>query len=153
ELERVKVNDAPGPVPSARAIRRVKTEFESLKAEDMERYKRFLWPESMQRGILPWESSRAALDLLRYYRDRGMHAPLIEEVQTLWHVTLAAPDMSLDDRVRIAAQLLASVGRPKNFRIIETALAYQRRPEKGLSFDPRPGGIYLIKTFFELAKG
>ena len=52
-------------VPSERTISRIrKEEWPLVKPEDRARYRRFYWPESMERRDLPWEASVAALELL-----------------------------------------------------------------------------------------
>src|SRR5437870_9072922 len=54
--------------PSERTVSRLIEEFESSQESKLP-YKYFCWPGSMESGALPWEASRACLDLLRYFTD------------------------------------------------------------------------------------
>ena len=95
----------PTPVPSDRAIRRIMERFKELPRAEQQPYTVFSWPESMELGALPWEASRAALDLLRLRTDKRFGPPLIREALWFWHVTQAAPDAELGIRRDLAAYL------------------------------------------------
>ena len=58
-------------MPAARTISRIrKDEWPLVEEKDRARYRTFYWPESTERGDLPWEASAAALELMGYLRER-----------------------------------------------------------------------------------
>ena len=59
----------------------------------------------MEVDQLPWEASRAALDLMRYANDVLGIRPMVRQVRWFWRVTLAAPDAPMDERARLALEL------------------------------------------------
>ena len=82
-------------VPSERSISRIrKAEWPRLREEDRAQYRNFLWPESMERGDLPWEASAAALELLREGEQLLGSAwqPPVQAVEFFWRVDQAAHD-------------------------------------------------------------
>ena len=89
-------------IPSERTISRIrKEEWPRVEEEDRAQYRRFCWPESMERGDLPWEASAAALELLFTLEGEGLWGrPSIRQTKRFWQVTLAAPDASVHDRLR-----------------------------------------------------
>src|SRR5207244_3214125 len=95
----VEANFKDARVPSDRAIRRIVTEFPP---EERQPYKFFSWPTSMESGALPWEASRACLDLLRYLNEQGRKPPLNSLAQAFWYITLAAPAAPIKERVEAA---------------------------------------------------
>src|SRR6266542_162514 len=68
-------------IPGERTVKRRVDEFHKLQPAEKREYSRFRWPQTMIDGALPWEASRAGLDLLRYYedQDRGNDAWAIKE--------------------------------------------------------------------------
>ena len=88
---KIKKEDSPTPVPSDRAIRRIMAEFKAAPEEERLPYQVFAWPQAMESGALPWEASRAVLDLVRFRIEAGYGPPLIGEAQWFWRVTLAIP--------------------------------------------------------------
>src|SRR5437867_368314 len=74
--------------PSERAVSRIKEKHRAAPLEERREYRLCRWPESMERGDLPWEASAAALELVCWL------APLeplpIRLVKWYWRVTLAA---------------------------------------------------------------
>ncbi len=121
----------PTPVPSDRAIRRIMSEFKAAPGKERLPYRLFAWPESMELGALPWEASRAALDLLRLRNDERLGPPLIREALWFWHVTQAAPDAPLGTRKDLAAYLTTREIRnlPARNAHVERLIMYQ--PWKG----------------------
>jgi hypothetical protein len=124
-----KEDDAPTPVPSDRAIRRIMTQFKGAPKSERQSYRYFSWPESMEAGILPWEAARVVLDLMRFRTEAHMEPPLVLEAQWFWRVTLAIPDAPIETRVKAAAALvmLAMSDQPKseNLKVLQWRLAYQ----------------------------
>ena len=113
EAEGLKVDPSPQTrdladrVPSERTISRIrKEEWPHLSAEKRAQYREFQWPESMERGDLPWEAAKAAL-LLSYTRQaRFVGRPTIRQAKWFWRLSLAAPDLVLEEHLR-ATDLLA----------------------------------------------
>ena len=138
EIRRKLVNETklakekpPTPAPSDRAIRRIMSEFKAAPAQDRLPYRIFSWPQSMELGALPWEASRAALDLLKLRNDERLGPPLIREALWFWHVTQAAPDAPLGTRQGLAAYLTMREIRnlPARNAHVERLMMYQ--PWKG----------------------
>jgi hypothetical protein len=61
----------------------------------------------MASGALPWEASRAALDLLRYFAEHGRGRPTIRHVKWFWYLRLAAPEIETEIAHKYAALLQA----------------------------------------------
>ena len=137
-----KLKNAPGKVPSDRAIRRVKADIDELSEKEKTGYTVFSWPESMQTHLLPWEASRACLDFLAFLHDHrkgewwpdpekpGIFLvsketeviegrPGIALLESFWAVTQAAPNASVSIRLLITASLWLGDLRPA-----EGCLAY-----------------------------
>src|SRR5262245_7989081 len=59
------------------------------KLTDSERvaYRPVRWPESMLSGALPWESSRAILDLVHHCNQHGWPRPTIAQGLWFWRIT------------------------------------------------------------------
>lgn len=92
-----------GKLPAARTIARYREMFRELPEQERLLYAEFAWPESMESGALPWEASRAALDLLVFL---GVEfTPTNRDVLWFWRVTLAAPAMPIKDRAAMAEVL------------------------------------------------
>lgn len=78
--------------PSARTIRRLLDEHQNQRDRTTEDYRFVSWPESFERGDLPWEAARPMLDLLRYYRERGFGRPHGRVAKWYWRLCFAYPD-------------------------------------------------------------
>ena len=119
----------PTPVPSDRAIRRIMAEFKDAPEEERLPYQFFAWPGSMENGALPWEASRAVLDLLRLRTENRMRPPLIREAQWFWRVTLAIPDAAIEKRRHIALHLAMHAitlnPSPQTLTAIQWEMVYQ----------------------------
>jgi len=80
--------------------------------EEQRQYQYFRWPESMVMGLLPWEASSAALELLEVRKSdpyvrfidattekppessgTGWGRPSVRLARAFWHITQAAPDL------------------------------------------------------------
>lgn len=88
--------------PSERTVGRILDDWEDLSEEERLGYRLFSWPKSMEDGALPWEASQPILDLLRHLRPFGR--PVTRTVKWYWRVCLAAPDLDIGERLRIAGQ-------------------------------------------------
>src|SRR5579859_4416436 len=62
-------------IPAERTVKRRVESLHQLSREDLELHARFRWPQSMLTGVVPWEASRAALDLLRVRDEMGYRRP------------------------------------------------------------------------------
>jgi hypothetical protein len=101
-----------GKVPSARTVSRIMKEFDPSPEEEKAQYRHFYWPESMERGDLPWEASAAGLEILASLGHarwasvgRGLPEsarPSIRLVKWLWRITLVAPGSGFTERYRCA---------------------------------------------------
>ncbi len=126
-------NKAPTSVPNARTVGEIKRRLTPAEAKA---YRYFTWPQTMLEGELPWEASRAALDLLRYRQDKENPLPLVWEVKWFWRVTLASPDAPMKKRAALAMELALkekhTASLPEQgLTLIQWQLAYQpwRSPE------------------------
>ena len=93
------------PPPKRRTVSRYVTEFRS--GRERSPYRLFYWPGCMGDGehCVPWEASRAALDLLAYILSESLHRPPVILVRNFWTATLAAPDADVQTRLRIATRI------------------------------------------------
>ncbi len=103
--ERGQVEGVEEPVPAVRTIARYVREFRKLPEIERRPYRYFVWPDSMGTPDLPWEASRAALDLTRHRYALGLHPPTTVEAKWFWRLTLAAPALRLEYRSKMALDL------------------------------------------------
>jgi hypothetical protein len=104
-LEKDQRPDLPQP-PKRKTIDRMIKAHKLSPPEVRIQYRYASWPEAMQDGLLPWEASRALLDLLGRYHAFG--PPTIPFARWFWRVTQAAPGATLEERRDFAALLMAS---------------------------------------------
>ena len=95
ELWRVAASAGRNDVPSLRQVGRLLRQHRSKDRSERATYQRFRWPESLEQGLLPWEASRALLDLMAWCRQAEQLPPTVREARRFWNVTLAAPDAPL----------------------------------------------------------
>jgi hypothetical protein len=127
-------------VPSLRTIGRIQRQFRPLPEEERRPYRIFRWPESFERGDLPWEAQGAALELMRVWA-RGPRLgmvspearrllspaarPSVRLARWFWRMTQAAPDATALERRHIAGLLAAAeAGDPDVRRAAEGWLCY-----------------------------
>jgi hypothetical protein len=134
-------------VPSLRTIGRIQREFRQRPEEERRPYRDLYWPESFERGDLPWEASAAALELLRVWEKWPPHIlemilpvpeeralfgynfgdrPSVRLARWFWRLTQAAPDADAKDRRSVAEFLEAAevVGSEPVERAVEAFLQY-----------------------------
>ncbi len=87
--------DAQKTVPDERTIRKELKKLPRLELAETDALSRCKWPESFLKGLLPWEASRAALDLLDLTAKRKWPRPTIEQTKWFWRLTLASKDMPI----------------------------------------------------------
>src|SRR5262249_34235718 len=94
-------------IPDERTIRRIVTDFGGKTEAEQRKHDWFRWPHSMESGSVPWEASRAGLDLLAYYREHigTEDRPTIPLVLAFWRITQAASDLHIEERSRLAGAL------------------------------------------------
>ena len=68
-------------------------------------YQYVSWPGSFGGTDLPWEASRAVLDLMRYRVEKKFDEPMTVEAIWFWRVTIAAPALSIQRRNTMASAL------------------------------------------------
>jgi hypothetical protein len=97
-------------IPSERTVRRRALEFQKRlpRLGTPAQNWRFSWPDSMLSVTLPWEASRAALDLLKYRDEHGLDLPTNREAKFFWHIRQASPTID-DAHASTRAALLAVV--------------------------------------------
>jgi hypothetical protein len=117
--EEASVNPSLPAPPTANTIRRYLVRFDKKSKEEKDQYLYFRWPQSMEAGLLPWEASAAALELLGVAQrfdtfarlmeaqvpdeelvKRGgsarMGRPSVRLVRWYWRITQTAPDLPKD---------------------------------------------------------
>jgi hypothetical protein len=78
------------------------TRYIEERTEDERKVRRWVrWPHSFADGNLPWEASRAVLDLIAYEHP---HRPTIAEALDFWRFTQAAPDAPVEFRAESMRQ-------------------------------------------------
>ena len=81
-----------GSPSSEKTIARILKDFGAASEEEKVQYRLFAWPQSMIEEVLPWESSRPLLGLLRYLQTIGAKRPSTRLAKWYWRVHLTAPD-------------------------------------------------------------
>lgn len=122
-------NRPPSEAPTLRTVQRWQTAFNRLSLEQKAAYHLFHWPQSMGGPDLPWKASRAVLDLMAELHQRGVPRLLNRNVKWFWRVTLAAPDLGIGHRWRIAnrlalLELRGKVSERERTQALEWSLAY-----------------------------
>lgn len=93
--------------PSEATIGRIlKNDWHGLDEEGKNSYRYVYWPESMEKGYLPWYMSDAALELLKLYRsvdnvdspiaefrrsEENFDRPTVNDVKWFWRVSQSLP--------------------------------------------------------------
>jgi hypothetical protein len=96
--------------PPARAtVYKYHNAYSSLPESARQAYRQFVWPDSMAQGLIPWEASRAALDLLKWTNQHELPPPTVGIVSWFWRVAMALPEASLTLRLRVALTLATHV--------------------------------------------
>ena len=122
------LRDRYGDPPSKATIGRIQLETRKIPDEEKTRFRWFYWPESMEKGHLPWEASRPLLELLARTLARDIR-PSLEVCWWYWRLYQAVPDSPGDDIERLARILADSEGKTARYDIhlreVEGWLAYQ----------------------------
>lgn len=112
--------------PEERTIAKYISTFDRLPEHEKQRYHSVYWPETFERGILPWEAAAACLELLNEHQ--GKERPTVRLARWFWRVTLAAPDAPAFYRRNYAGWLAAAeivgTGNANVSRYVEAALQY-----------------------------
>ena len=100
-------------VPSKRTISRIRTEdFAGMDADERLLFRTFHWPESMDRGDLPWEASGSALEPLFVLESLGngglRERPQVCLVKWFWRVSQPAAGGTIGERYKAAVTLTMS---------------------------------------------
>ena len=93
--------------PSPRWVGGVLHKWDKLRDTEEPLYRDFHWPESMERGELPWEAGKAGLELMDFLQIAGgeLVRPTNQDVRWFYYLSLAAPDLSISLRAVIAEEL------------------------------------------------
>src|SRR5205823_1337322 len=103
EGERQKRND----YPSERQIRRLLADYRALPEHERREHAYFTWPDTMLTGALPWEASRAVLDLVQWRMDQERDQPTVRLAKWFWRLRLAVPSIPVDAGEWLAEHLAA----------------------------------------------
>jgi hypothetical protein len=137
EAERVAIQTgrrATNAAPSSATVLRLYREFKAFPPEEQREYGLFAWPDSMENGALPWEASRAALDLLAYrLSSRYLGRPTVRQVLWYWRLRQASPSVDIGEADSVASWLdmrdhlrtTGSLGQILVYPALELFLAYQ----------------------------
>jgi hypothetical protein len=79
--------------PSERTVRRLYDQHLALPEHVRREQGRLRWPRSFAIGALPWEASRAALDLLKFCDESGLAHPTARQAKWFWRLRLASPEI------------------------------------------------------------
>jgi hypothetical protein len=93
--------------PAKRTVERIYQRHLGRPAAERRAYALFRWPDSMMNGTLPWEASRAALELLYRRNEKGQGRPTIRLVNWYWRLSMVAFSLDADVREYLAGQLAA----------------------------------------------
>ncbi len=90
-------------------VGRYRKKWEALKPSERAHYRSVSWPETFERGDLPWEASAVVFELLHASRRAGLPLvrPLVRTARWFWRVTQAAPGAPLAHRAFVAGMLSA----------------------------------------------
>lgn len=94
--------------PSERTIRRYQDQIRNAPESVQREYRQVYWPETFERGDLPWEAAEATLELMRLVagqqRPQDLR-PQVREARWYWYVTLAIPTSPPEYRWYLASLL------------------------------------------------
>ena len=78
--------------PAARTVDRYRSQ-DAFPAAERTPYRRVYWPESFERGDLPWDAAPSALRLLKVSFGRKGARPTVRFVRWYWRVRQSAPEL------------------------------------------------------------
>src|SRR5918996_5660853 len=84
--------------PHRATVHRYLTSFRDLDEDVKRQFRDFRWPDSLENGDLPWESSTETLALLEWTEKHNLRPPTVNIVAWYWRTTLMLPDAPLDLR-------------------------------------------------------
>jgi hypothetical protein len=133
------------PLPSERTLRSIYKKAQGQSPDERREQGRFRWPQSIEDlHALPWSSSRAALDLVKFREQTGGSPRTIREAK--WFARLRQASQSLPDAIgsQFAAEMASDefaaavgLGTPQGNYGLEVCLTYQpwRSQEDRQAFD------------------
>ena len=98
---------SPGKAPGLRTIYKYRDAYHELPEYAQRAYQPFRWPTSMEQGLLSWEASSRAIELLTWCQDQELWAPPISLTNWFYRISLVIPKAPLGERLRVA-QTVAS---------------------------------------------
>lgn len=90
-------------VPAASTIRRFRNE---CRQADLSGYRDVYWPDSFERGDLPWEAAAAVLALYRQRQSTYGFRPTVRLARWYWRIVQSAPDIREFQAEQLAAKLV-----------------------------------------------
>ncbi len=106
------------PAPSMESVKR----YSKLTEDEKKEYAVFRWPGAMEVDSLPWEATRAALDLVKHCHRWGLGRPTVRQVKWYWRVCLATPEL---DEAAVLQKTLLDVA----VASLETLVSPQIKPK------------------------
>ncbi|MSQ14884.1 MAG: hypothetical protein EXR50_03370 [Dehalococcoidia bacterium] len=91
--------------PSPRSISRIIKEHQQKPEAQRIQHRLFSWPQSMGTPDLPWEASRAMLELLGLLSQSGHNRPLNRNAKWYWRISQALPAAPPIVRYHLAAEM------------------------------------------------
>jgi hypothetical protein len=88
--------------PALRTVNKYHREYPGLSEHIRKGYRHFRWPDAMEAGLLPWESSAAVLELLAWSEEHGLPRPPVAIARWYWRMVQALPKATLGVRLRVA---------------------------------------------------
>ena len=122
----------PSAAPTLRTVQRWQTEFNRLADDQRDAYRFVRWPESFESDTLPWEASRAVLELLRLHVEWNWDPPTVRKARWFIRLFQAAPAAPLAWRQEVAGNVASWEARgqvdPQWLRVLELALLFGAWP-------------------------
>lgn len=104
--------------PSARSIRRYREEIRKAPDSEQREYRHVYWPDTFERGDLPWEAAPYVLELMSGGAPIAIAParPTVQEARWFWRVSQSAPHAPLGFRQGVAIGLYAVDSRAASVR-------------------------------------
>ena len=93
--------------PAARTVDRYRSQ-DAFPAVERTPYRLVYWPESFERGDLPWEAALSALRLLKVSFGKKGARPTVRFVRWYWRVSQSAPELRDEEIQALAFRLSAN---------------------------------------------
>ena len=115
--------------PSRKWVERRLEKYRARPDDERARYRRFEWPSAMETGLLPWDATRVALDVLAAHLSKYGTRPTIDYVRWHWRIWLAAPGADFEIRDAFVTAIFMR-------RDTEPAMRGEHRLDFASAFEP-----------------